>query len=95
MFFAEHPSGRYTIGDRTPDLVFGDDGSLEIVLAARPSPRPGTANWLPVPDGPFVLMLRLYLPGAAVVDGTYDYPPVDPIDGQPAGAEAGAAATAP
>jgi hypothetical protein len=78
MFFAEHPSGRYSIGDRTPDLVFGEDGSLEIVLA-HDQPAAAT-NWLPVPEGPFVLMLRLYLPGEAVVDGTYDYPPVEPID---------------
>lgn len=78
MFFAEHPSGRYTVGDRTPGLVVGDDGSLDIVLSHD---EPGAAdmtgaNWLPVPDGPFVLMLRLYLPGEPVLDGTYEYPPV-------------------
>ena len=27
MFFTEHPSGRYSIGDRTPDLAFGEDAS--------------------------------------------------------------------
>ncbi len=83
MFFAEHPSGRYTIGDRTPGLAFGDDGSLEIVLS-HDEPlaiAEGRAvNWLPVPEGPFVLMLRLYLPGDAVLDGDYTYPPVQPID---------------
>jgi hypothetical protein len=30
-----------------------------------------------------VLMLRFYLPGPAVLDGDYTYPPVEPID--PAG----------
>jgi hypothetical protein len=82
MFFAEHPSGRYSIGDRTPDLVHGDDGSLEIVLSHDQPPAPAAgvaaANWLPVPDGPFVLMMRLYLPGEAVIDGTYELPPVEP-----------------
>jgi hypothetical protein len=82
MFFAEHPSGRYTIGDRTPGLTFGDDGSLEIVLSHDEPPtvadgRP--VNWLPVPEGRFVLMLRLYLPGDAVLDGDYRYPPIRPI----------------
>jgi hypothetical protein len=33
-----------------------------------------------VPAGRFVLMLRLYLPGPAVLDGDYTYPPVEPID---------------
>jgi len=76
MFFAEHPAGRYTIGDRTPGLVQAADGSLTVVLS-HDDPREPTANWLPVPDGPFVLMLRLYLPGKAVLDGDYDYPPVE------------------
>ena len=77
MFFAEHPSGRYAIGDRTPDLAYGDDGSLDIVLAHdEPVVGDRPANWLPVPDGPFVLMLRLYLPGQTILDGDYEYPPV-------------------
>lgn len=75
MFFAEHPSGRYSIGDRTPDLTYDAGGALVIDLAhARPS---GAANWLPVPNGPFVLMLRLYLPGPRVLDGTYPWPPIE------------------
>jgi hypothetical protein len=83
MFFVPHPSGRYTIGDRTPGLAPSPDGSLEIVLSAtEPAPPPGggPVNWLPVPDGAFVLMLRLYLPGDAVLAGDYDYPPVERID---------------
>lgn len=76
MFITEHPSGRYSIGDRTPDLTYGDDGSLELVLShTKPSGEP--ANWLPVPEGPFVLMLRLYLPGPAILDGAYEYPPIE------------------
>jgi hypothetical protein len=82
MFFAEHPSGRYAVGDRTPGLVYGDDGSLELVLSAtEPADPADRANWLPVPPGPFVLMLRLYLPTDEVLDGGYDYPPVERADG--------------
>ncbi|WP_431875784.1 DUF1214 domain-containing protein [Amycolatopsis sacchari] len=51
---------RYAIGDRTPGLTFGRDGSLTIEIgASRPDPA---TNWLPVPAGPFRLMLRLYHP---------------------------------
>lgn len=75
MFFAPHPSGRYTIGDRTPGLTFGDDGTLTITLAHD---DPGAANWLPVPQGPFVLMLRLYLPSTPILDGTWAPPGVVP-----------------
>ncbi|HEX7132023.1 MAG TPA: DUF1254 domain-containing protein [Iamia sp.] len=81
MFFAPHPSGRYTIGDRTPGLAFGDDGSLTITVAhdEPTAEQGGTASWLPVPEGPFVLMLRLYLPAAAILDGTWTPPPVVPL----------------
>ena len=74
MFFAPHPAGRYTVGDRTPGLVRDEDGSLTITLA-HDEPAGGGANWLPVPDGPFVLMLRLYLPADAVLDGSWGPPP--------------------
>ncbi|MFT3889914.1 MAG: hypothetical protein QM713_17355 [Arachnia sp.] len=33
-------------------------------------------NWLATPSGRFKLMLRVYLPGAAIVDGAYRVPPV-------------------
>lgn len=75
MFFADHPAGRWTIGDRSPDLVPAEDGSVEIVLS-HDEPAEGPANWLPVPDGPFILMLRLYLPGPEILEGTYRYPGV-------------------
>lgn len=83
LFFERHPSGRYTIGDRTPGLVLGDDGSLEIVLSHDEPPDAGDrpVNWLPVPEGRFVLMLRLYLPGAEILAGEYDYPAIERVDG--------------
>ena len=77
MFFTAHPSGRYTTGSEDPELVAGPDGSVEIVLAHE---EPADArNWLPVPAGPFVLMVRLYLPGSAILDGSYQLPPIEPM----------------
>lgn len=57
----DNPLGRYAVGDRTPGLRRGADGSLRIHVAAYP-PADGTSNWLPAPRGPFRLMLRLYHP---------------------------------
>ena len=54
-----------------------DDGSLTLTLS-HDEPASGADGWLPVPDGPFVLMLRLYLPGAAVLDGSWAPPPIEP-----------------
>lgn len=56
-----NPLGRYAVGDRTPDLRREADGSLVIDISSSP-PERGVANWLPAPDGPFRLMLRLYWP---------------------------------
>ena len=51
---------RHSIGDRTPGLQFGADGSLQIDFSHAPPAR--TSNWLPTPAGRFYLMLRLYHP---------------------------------
>lgn len=70
----EHPSGRYKIGDRDRDLVYGADGSLTLHLQ-HDSPGPDReANWLPVPRGHFQLVARLYWPDAELLDGRYQPP---------------------
>ena len=48
----DNPIQRYSIGDRTPGLKAGQDGSLEIYLQ-HDSPGPDKeSNWLPTPKGP-------------------------------------------
>jgi hypothetical protein len=74
----ENPLGRYAIGDRTPGLHYGADGSLEILLAAE-APPAGTANWLPIPAGPFHLVARLYQPRAPALQGEWTMPPVEKL----------------
>jgi hypothetical protein len=60
FFFIENPIGRYAIGDRTPGLVRDADGAVTIIISkARPARE---ANWLPAPDGPWMLTFRAYLP---------------------------------
>jgi hypothetical protein len=95
MFLVQHPSGRYTIGDRTPGLVYASDGTLHLELSHHDAAHHDPAqddparldgppvNWLPVPEGPFVLMLRLYLPRDEVLTGTYVYPPIERLGPRP------------
>ncbi|MER5722239.1 MULTISPECIES: DUF1254 domain-containing protein [Streptomyces] len=74
---------RYAIGDRTPGLVHGADGSLTLHLAAeRPADPAAAANWLPVPPGRFRALMRLHLPDRAILDGSYVIPPVGPLGGR-------------
>ena len=72
------PIDRYTIGDRTPGLVTNCDGSLDIWIA-RTDPGEGlTSNWLPAPaSGPFMVILRAYLPEAPIVSQTYVPPAIE------------------
>lgn len=73
-FFSANEIGRYAVGDRTPGLRMEPDGSLVIPISHK---RPGHAdNWLPAPAGPFYLILRLYHPAPAFIDGQYRIPAV-------------------
>ncbi len=77
FFLVSNPIDRYSIGDRTPDLVWNDDGGLVITISHhRPADPIAAANWLPAPAGEFRPVLRMYEPDAAVLDGTYLVPAI-------------------
>ncbi|MFJ8626635.1 DUF1254 domain-containing protein [Kitasatospora sp. NPDC093550] len=70
---------RHAIGDRTPGLVSDPDGGLTLhIRHKRPADADHSANWLPAPDGPFTVVLRLYGPDRVVLDGRWHLPPLDP-----------------
>jgi hypothetical protein len=76
----DNPIDRYSIGDRTPGLIYGDDGSVTIYLQTEDPAGDKQANWLPVPAGDFRPLLRMYQPGPSVLDGTYALPPIRRTD---------------
>ena len=70
----ENPIDRYSVGDRTPGLKQGTDGSLEIYLQST-DPGPGkTSKWLPTPPGPFFFVARFYGPRISLIDGSWSLP---------------------
>ncbi|MFI9210565.1 DUF1254 domain-containing protein [Streptomyces sp. NPDC053253] len=72
---------RYSIGDRTPGLVHDDDGGLTLyVRKDRPADPKQAANWLPAPDGPFTVAIRVYGPDPSVLDGGWRLPPLTVAD---------------
>lgn len=75
-FFIDNPINRYNIGDRTVGLKNNTDGSLDIYISSRNPGPEKESNWLPAPDGPFTLLLRMYIPDEIVLTGEYQYPPV-------------------
>ena len=59
-----------------PGLVRNPDGGVTLhVQHARPAPEL-VPNWLPVPDTPFGLTFRTYLPGPEIREGRWQAPPV-------------------
>ena len=73
LFLVPNPIDRYSVGDRTPGLRRSGDGSLDIYIA-HSAPRGHESNWLPSPQGGFVLALRLYQPTAAVLRDRWPLP---------------------
>jgi hypothetical protein len=73
----ENEIQRYSLGDRTPGLVYGGDGSLTIALQAEKPTDPGV-NWLPSPRGPlpYIAVMRMYEPRAEALSGEYALPQV-------------------
>lgn len=69
-----NPIGRYSTRPTRPGFSARADGSVAIVLAHELPDGVDEAVWLPAPDGPFRLGLRLYYPGAPIVDGTWRLP---------------------
>ncbi|KAG2493627.1 hypothetical protein HYH03_008144 [Edaphochlamys debaryana] len=73
----ENPLKRYGVGDRTRGLVYADNGDLTLHLTSSPPRDPADLpNWLPVPDGPFVAVLRVYNPTQDYLDGKVLIEPV-------------------
>lgn len=79
-YLVENPIHRYSIGDRTPGLRYDDDGSITILMQTEAPEGNQAANWLPTPPGDFRPVLRMYVPGDRVLDGTYAMPPVRRAD---------------
>ena len=71
-----NPLGKYVVGDRTPGLVRGADGSVAIRLQHATVNGKAAANWLPVPNGPFYVVIRAQGPGPEIATGAWSPPPI-------------------
>jgi len=73
----ENPLNRYLINSpMLPDLKKNDDGSLMIYLQKDSPGKDKESNWLPAPDGPIFLVMRLYWPKQEALNGAWTPPAV-------------------
>jgi hypothetical protein len=66
QLLVKNPIDRYLINSpMLPDLKLGPDGSLTIYIQNKSPGADKESNWLPAPDGPIYLIMRLYWPKEA------------------------------
>ncbi len=71
----DNPIDRYLINSpMLPNLVKDADGGHTLHLRHSAPADADQANWLPAPDGPFRIILRLYWPKPEVFDGRWTAP---------------------
>ncbi len=71
-----NPANKYLVASYAPGLETNQDGSIAIYMARQLPSGVNPANWLPIPPGPFNIMLRVYGPKGSVEDNTYVPPAV-------------------
>jgi hypothetical protein len=71
---------RYLLNSTTlKSYKYGPDGSLTFYIQKDSPGKDKESNWLPAPDGPFYAIYRVYMPGEAVLNGTWKKPLMQPV----------------
>lgn len=67
--FTPNPIDRYAIGDRSKGLKRDPEGGLTLYIQNSSPGREKESNWLPSTQrGPFLLVMRTYMPGAEIIE---------------------------
>ena len=75
QLFIENPLDRYLLSSPLMDqFKMQDDGSLVLRIGKDSPGADLESNWLPAPDGPFYLVMRLYGPKPEALEGKWTPP---------------------
>jgi len=80
-FFVANKLNRYTLSSRNK-FKTNPDGSVDLYIQNASPGKDKESNWLPAPEGKFVLMLRLYWPKEtppSIIDGSWKPPAVKKV----------------
>jgi hypothetical protein len=76
-----NPLNRYLINSpMLPDLKRDSDGGLRIYVQHDSPGNDKESNWLPAPNGPFSMILRLYWPKPEALDGAWKEPALKKVE---------------
>jgi hypothetical protein len=75
-----NPINRYLLNSTMmDDFVRDEDGGITLYLQHDSPGKDKEANWLPAPEAPFSVIMRLYWPKEEALDGTWQLPPLKPV----------------
>jgi hypothetical protein len=75
QLFIENPLDRYLLSSEMMEqLKQEEDGSLVLHIGKDSPGQDLESNWLPAPDGPFYMVMRLYGPEKAALEGRWTPP---------------------
>ncbi len=77
-YFVANVLNRYSIGSNSK-MQYNRDGSLDIYIQHSPPSSSKQSNWLPAPYGPFSIMLRMYRPAPAILNGSWKMPKLETV----------------
>jgi hypothetical protein len=69
-----NPINRFAISSNSGGYKQGKDGSLTLYLQKKSPGKDKESNWLPSPEGEFLLAFRTYLPTKEIVEQTWEIP---------------------
>ena len=77
QLFIENPLDRYLLNSTTMDqFKKNPDGYITFYIQKDSPGKDKQANWLPAPDGPLYMVMRLYGPEPDALEGKWKPPPV-------------------
>jgi hypothetical protein len=75
-----NPIDRYLINSPMfPELKKDADGGVTLYIQHGSPGKAKESNWLPAPEGPFMMAMRLYWPKQEALDGTWQAPKVEKV----------------
>jgi hypothetical protein len=81
QLFIENPLNRYLLNsDMIEKFKQEEDGTLVLHIGKDSPGKDLESNWLPAPDGPFYLVMRLYGPEKEALEGQWAPPKIEKAD---------------
>jgi hypothetical protein len=77
QLMVDNPLNRYLLNSpMIPQFKKDADGGFTLYFQNKSPGADKEANWLPAPEGPFLVVMRLYWPKPEALDGKWTAPPL-------------------